>query len=76
MMKIVLDTNIIVMMLTTRSSYHFLYQKLIIGDYTLLVSTDILLEYPLLVQASACTLVSEASASHSVKCLLLVQADA
>lgn len=36
-MKIVIDTNIIVITLTSRSPYHYLYQKLVAGDYTLLV---------------------------------------
>ena len=44
-MTVVIDCNIFVMCLTSRSSYHRIYQSLIAGKFNLNVSADILLEY-------------------------------
>ncbi|WP_367913616.1 putative toxin-antitoxin system toxin component, PIN family [Leadbetterella sp. DM7] len=44
-MKIVLDCNILVVCLTSRSPYHHIYQSLIGGEYELAVTSEILLEY-------------------------------
>jgi len=44
-MTVVLDCNIIVMCLTSRSDYHRIYQALIRGDFHLAVSDEIVLEY-------------------------------
>ncbi len=43
--KYVIDTNIFVISLTSRSPYHFIYTELIKGNFDLLVSNEILLEY-------------------------------
>jgi len=44
-MTVVIDCNIFVMCLTSGSPYHFIYQSLVNGKFTLAVTSDILLEY-------------------------------
>ena len=44
-MKVVLDCNILVMCLTSRSSYHIIYKALIQRKFYLAISSEILLEY-------------------------------
>ena len=45
MQKYVIDTNVWVMALTSRSEYHQIYLALVAGKYEMSVSHDILLEY-------------------------------
>jgi uncharacterized protein len=45
MMTVVLDTNILVRILSSKSDYHFVFQDFLSGKYQIAVSTDILLEY-------------------------------
>ena len=49
-MTVVIDCNILVICLTSKSPYHFLYQALIGGKFTLAVSVEILLEYEEIIQ--------------------------
>ncbi|MBN9386110.1 MAG: putative toxin-antitoxin system toxin component, PIN family [Chitinophagaceae bacterium] len=49
-MTIVIDCNILVVCLTSRSPYHNIYQALIAGKFDLLVSTEIILEYEEIIQ--------------------------
>jgi putative PIN family toxin of toxin-antitoxin system len=49
-MTVVIDCNIFVMCITSRSPYHFIYQALIKGKFKLAVTTDILLEYEEILQ--------------------------
>jgi len=44
-MKVVIDCNILVMCLTSRSSYHIIYKALIQQKFHLVISPEILLEY-------------------------------
>lgn len=44
-MTVVIDCNIFVMCLTSRSPYHIIYQSLVSGKFNLAVTVDILLEY-------------------------------
>lgn len=44
-MKIVLDTNVLLVSISNRSRLHWIFKKLINQDYTLCVTTDILAEY-------------------------------
>jgi uncharacterized protein len=44
-MKVVLDTNILFVALSSKTPYHLIWQKLIEGAYTICVTTDILSEY-------------------------------
>lgn len=44
-MKVVLDTNVLLVSVSRRSETNWIFQMLIDGDLTLCVTTDILLEY-------------------------------
>lgn len=44
-MKVVIDTNIIVASISSRSPYRVVIDKLFSGEFEMVVSTDILLEY-------------------------------
>ena len=44
-MKVVIDTNIFVMAFSTRSNYHDILLKLKSGEYELVVTNEIMLEY-------------------------------
>ena len=44
-MTVVLDCNILVISLTSRSPYHKIYQSLVAGRFDLIVTNDIVLEY-------------------------------
>ena len=45
MIRVVIDTNILWVSISRRSSSHWLFQHLIAGDFILSVTTDILAEY-------------------------------
>ena len=49
-MTVVIDCNVIVMCLSTRSPYHFIFKSLIKGSFNLAVTVDIVLEYEEVVQ--------------------------
>lgn len=49
-MKVVLDCNILVVCLSSRSPYHNIYKSLVAGKFELVVSQDILLEYEEIIQ--------------------------
>lgn len=49
-MTVVIDCNILVVCLTTRSPYHYIYRALISGKFDLLVSVEIILEYEEIIQ--------------------------
>lgn len=44
-MRVVLDTNILLVSISRRSPYHWVFQKLIEGAYQISVTTEILAEY-------------------------------
>ncbi len=44
-MKIVLDTNILLVSFSGKSSLHWVWKSLLANQFTLCVTTDILLEY-------------------------------
>ena len=44
-MKVVLDTNVLLVSISSKSQLHWIFQKLLNQDYTLCVTTDILAEY-------------------------------
>jgi uncharacterized protein len=50
-MTVVLDCNVLVICLTSRSPYHHIYKALATGRFTLAVTTDILLEYQEIIEA-------------------------
>jgi len=44
-LRAVIDTNILLVSISTRSKYHWLYESLINGKFRIAVTHDILLEY-------------------------------
>ncbi len=50
-MIVVIDCNVLVMCLTSRSNYHLIYQALVYQQYQLVITTDILFEYEEIIQA-------------------------
>lgn len=44
-LKVVIDTNVLLVSISSRSRYHSIYRSFIDGFYTLCVTTDILSEY-------------------------------
>ena len=49
-MRVVIDCNILVACLSTRSPYHNIYNSLVSGKFELIVSQDILFEYEEIIQ--------------------------
>lgn len=49
-MTVVIDCNVLVMCLTSRSPYHSIYQLLVGGKFELAVTEDIVLEYEEIIQ--------------------------
>lgn len=49
-MRVVIDCNILVACLSTRSPYHNIYTSLVSGKFELVVSQDILFEYEEIIQ--------------------------
>jgi uncharacterized protein len=50
MLKIVLDTNVLLVSISQKSKLHIIFKSLVQGDYILCVSTDILAEYAEIVE--------------------------
>ena len=44
-MRIVLDTNVLLVSISSHSKYHWIYQEYLSGNFTLCVTGEILLEY-------------------------------
>ena len=57
--KIVLDTNCLIQILGAKSPYNFLFDKFLLDNYTLCVSTEILLEYEEILRVKASPLAAE-----------------
>lgn len=49
-MRVVIDCNILVACLSTRSPYHNIYTSLVSGKFELIISQDILFEYEEIIQ--------------------------
>jgi putative PIN family toxin of toxin-antitoxin system len=49
-MTVVLDCNVLVICLSSRSPYHSIYQALIKGKFRIVVTTEIVLEYEEIIQ--------------------------
>ena len=43
--RIVLDTNVLLVSISSRSKYHWIFQELLSGSFVLVITTEILLEY-------------------------------
>ena len=49
-MTVVIDCNVLVMCLTSRSPWHIIYQSLAAGKFNLAVTDEIMLEYEEIIQ--------------------------
>ena len=58
-MKVVLDTNCLLQILGAKSRYAFLFDKFLQEEYTLCVSTEILLEYEEILKRKASPLAAD-----------------
>lgn len=58
-MRIVLDTNCLLQILGAKSKYNFLFDKFVQGEYTLCVSSEILLEYEEILKEKASPLAAD-----------------
>ncbi|MEM1093819.1 MAG: putative toxin-antitoxin system toxin component, PIN family [Bacteroidota bacterium] len=59
-LRVVIDTNVLLVSISSRSSLHWIYQALIAERYQLLVSSAILLEYEELIARNMGTQAAEA----------------
>lgn len=50
-MRVVVDTNVMLVSISDRSPYHWIYQGLLVGAYQLCVTTDIVLEYAEIIES-------------------------
>ncbi len=44
-LKVVLDTNVLLVSISSKSKYHWIYEKLISNEYDLYITNEILMEY-------------------------------
>jgi len=59
-MKIVLDTNVLIVSFSKKSKYHWIWEDLLKGKYVLCVTTDILLEYEEIITQQTNSIIAEA----------------
>jgi uncharacterized protein len=57
--KIVLDTNVLLVSISSKSKLHWIFKNLLKGNYILCVTTDILAEYAEIIELHMGTLASE-----------------
>jgi predicted nucleic acid-binding protein len=57
-MKIVLDINALLVSIPKHSSYRLIFDSLIVGEFILIISNDILSEYIEIIQSKANVLVA------------------
>lgn len=61
MYRVVLDTNVFLVCISDRSRLHWIFQRLLAGDYHLCVTTDILTEYAEIIETHMGPEASEAA---------------
>jgi putative PIN family toxin of toxin-antitoxin system len=59
--KVVLDTNVLLVSISSKSKLHWVFQSLLKGEYTLCVTTDILAEYAEIIAQRMSSLASESA---------------
>ena len=50
MIKLIIDTNVLLVCISSKSPYHWLFQSILAKEFLLIVSTEILLEYEEVIQ--------------------------
>lgn len=61
MLRVVLDTNVLLVSISDRSRLHWIFQKLLKGEYMICVTTDILAEYAEIIEKHMGTEASEST---------------
>lgn len=61
MNRVVLDTNVLLVSISSKSKLHWIFQKLIAGDYILCLTTDILAEYTEIIEQQMGPIASEST---------------
>ena len=61
MNRIVLDTNVFLVSISSKSKLHWIFESLINGEFILYISTDILLEYAEIIENNMGTIASESA---------------
>lgn len=61
MTKVVLDTNVLLVSISSKSKLHWIFTSLLEGKYTLCVTTDILAEYAEIIELHMGILASESA---------------
>ncbi|MCH6233344.1 putative toxin-antitoxin system toxin component, PIN family [Cognataquiflexum rubidum] len=59
MKKVVIDTNVLLVSISDRSSHHWIFQKLVTGQFQLFITSDILFEYREIISSHMGTTASE-----------------
>jgi putative PIN family toxin of toxin-antitoxin system len=59
--KVVLDTNVFLVSISSKSKLHWLFKSLLDSEYTLCVSTDILLEYAEIIEQQMGAMASQSA---------------
>lgn len=59
MKKVVIDTNVLLVSISDRSSHHWIFQKLIEGQFQLYITSEILFEYREIISTNMGNVVSE-----------------
>ncbi|WP_300978604.1 putative toxin-antitoxin system toxin component, PIN family [Flavobacterium sp.] len=61
MKKVVLDTNVLLVSISTKSKLHWIFKNLLEGNYILCITTEILAEYAEIIDQQMGTLASESA---------------
>ena len=61
MKKVVLDTNVLLVSISSKSRLHWVFEELLKGNYILCVTTDILAEYAEIIEQQMGVLASESA---------------
>lgn len=61
MEKVVLDTNVLLVSISSKSKLHWIFKSLLEGEYVLCITTDILAEYAEIIEQQMGALASESA---------------
>ncbi|MCF6269297.1 MAG: putative toxin-antitoxin system toxin component, PIN family [Melioribacteraceae bacterium] len=67
-LKVVLDTNVFLVSISSKSKHHWIYEKLLSGEYDIFITTEILMEYEEIISQKF----NSSVAKNIVKALLIL----
>lgn len=67
-LKVVLDTNVLLVSISSKSKYHWLFQKLLQQEFQIVITNEILMEYEEIISRKY----SIAAAKNTIRTLLLL----